>query len=375
MSFASYFKSHHDHSKNGFSKENMADIRSALLRRFTSLLEPKPPEVLLAMQRQAEQLTRQYFGRTMRFFAPIYLSNECVNACQYCGFSRSNPSPRITLTVEQVEAEAQFLIDQGFRSLLLVAGEHPKFVSRDYLVQCIQRARKLAPSISLEIGPLETKDYIPLVEAGAEGLVIYQETYDREIYARLHPIGPKRDFDWRLECPERAAAAGFKRVGIGALIGLAPWRDDMTALATHAEYLLKHCWKTFLTISLPRLRPAAGGFQPPHAMTDDEMVQLVCALRICFPQVGLVLSTREPDSLRNRLFCLGITLISAGSQTEPGGYTGAGQALDQRVIPSEGEHGMSTEQFATADNRTPDEVARFLRTLNLEPVWKDWERF
>ena len=223
---------------------------------------------------------------------------------------------------EEIRREARALRAQGFRNVLLVAGEHPKFVSRGYLASCVTVVRSEAPSVSLEVGPMETCDYEPLVAAGADGLVVYQETYDRALYAELHTAGPKRDFNWRLETPERAYAAGFRRLGIGALYGLADWRAEALSVAAHATYLLRRCWKAQLTISLPRLRPCAGEFQPRTGMSDRELVRLVCAFRLMFPDVGLVLSTREPAWLRDGLIPLGITLMSAGSHTEPGGYTG-----------------------------------------------------
>ena len=198
-------------------------LSSRVLRRFASLLEPKSVAELETMAAEAEKLTRQNFGRTMRLFAPLYLSNECVNICKYCGFSRDNPILRVTLTVDEVEAEARHLWAQGFRNVLLVAGEHPKFVSSDYLVQCVARLATFIPALSLEVGPMETADYEPAVRAGAEGLVVYQETYDRAAYAELHTAGPKKDFDWRLDCPERAYAAGFRRLGFGCFLVLCVW--------------------------------------------------------------------------------------------------------------------------------------------------------
>ena len=352
-----------------------------VLRRFAELLQPKSGAELEGMAAQAEQLTRQFFGRTMRLFAPLYVSNECVNICKYCGFSRDNPILRVTLGVEQVEAEARHLFAQGFRNVLLVAGEHPKFVAPDYLSRCVERMRSFIPAVSLEVAPMETADYEPIVQAGAEGLVVYQETYDRAAYAELHTAGPKRDFDWRLDCPERAYAAGFKRLGIGALFGLAPWQEEAVNLAAHVDHLLRHCWKSSLTVSLPRLRPAAGAFAPRHDFDDRDLVQTLLALRLCFPQVGIVLSTREKAVLRDRLVRLGVTMMSAGSHTEPGGYTGAGADalhLTQRgkalpVIASAGEHLAATEQFAISDGRSPAEVSARLRELGLEPVWKDWD--
>jgi 2-iminoacetate synthase len=229
---------------------------------------------------------------------------------------------------------------------------------------------------------METEDYRPIVEAGADGLVVYQESYDRKVYPKMHTAGPKRDFDWRLETPERAYAAGFRRLGIGALYGLADWRREAISLAAHAEYLMRHCWKAQLTISLPRLRPCAGEFQPLTRLSERELVQLVCALRLFLPDAGLVLSTREPAQFRDGLIPLGITMISAGSHTEPGGYTRAGneklhhtergRIVELAEGSSEWASG-ATGQFEIADGRSPSEVAERLRRLGYEPVWKDWD--
>ena len=285
--------------------DNIAMSRSAVVRDFASLLTPKTDAELDALADWARQLTLKHFGRTMRLFAPLYLSNECINSCRYCGFSRENPILRVTLSVDEVVKEARHLSAAGFRQLLLVAGEHPRFVSRDYLAECVRTLRDDFSSISIEVAPMETEEYIPIVEAGAEGLVVYQETYNRAIYDQLHGAGPKKDFGWRLACPERGYEAGFRRIGVGALFGLAPWREEAIALAAHLEYLLKRCWKSSLTVSVPRLRPAAGEFRPRFPIGDRDLVHLVCALRVAFPQVGIVLSTREPAALRDLLIQVG----------------------------------------------------------------------
>ncbi len=355
---------------------------------FANLISPPAAELLEHMGRRAHALTQQRFGKVIRMFAPLYLSNECVNNCQYCGFSRDNPILRVTLSLEEVKREAQALQEQGFRNLLLVAGEHPKFVSNSYLKDCIAALHADWPGISLEVGPMETADYRPLVAAGADGLVVYQETYDRKIYADMHTAGPKRNFDWRLETPERGYAAGFRRLGISPLYGLADWRFEAISVAAHADYLLRNCWKAQLTISLPRLRPCAGEFQPLTHMTDRDFAQLVCAFRLMFPDVGLVLSTREPAKLRDGLIPLGITMMSAGSHTEPGGYTGAGKEKIHhtergRIVelasgasewaPTKENATNATGQFQIADERSSQEVAELIRRLGYEPVWKDWD--
>lgn len=366
-----------------------AAVRNSLLKDklslndFACLISPAASEFLDQLSARSQKLTQQRFGKVVRLFAPLYLSNECVNNCAYCGFSRDNPIVRVTLSVEDVLREARALREQGFRNILLVAGEHPKFVSNNYLRDCVTALHEESPSVSLEVGPMETEDYRPLVAAGADGLVVYQETYDRNVYAEVHTAGPKKDFDWRLETPERAYAAGFRRLGISALYGLADWRYEAISVAAHAEYLLRHCWKAQVTISLPRLRPCAGEFQPLTQMSDRDLAQLICAFRLMFPDAGLVLSTRESAKLRNGLIPLGITLMSAGSHTEPGGYTGAGrdklhQTVRGRII-GEGSsewangNGHATGQFEVSDDRSPDEVAKMIQKLGYEPVWKDWD--
>jgi 2-iminoacetate synthase len=347
---------------------------------FARDLAPADDDRLEEMARRSRAMTRRHFGKAVRLFAPLYLSNECINSCSYCGFSRENAILRVTLEAEEVRAEARHLAAQGFRNILLVAGEHPKFVSNGYLEKVLRTIAPEIPSLSIEVAPMETPDYLPLVGAGAEGLVVYQETYHRPTYARMHVAGPKKDYDWRLACPERGHAAGFRRIGIGVLFGLWDWRDEAIALAAHLDHLLRTCWKSHLTVSFPRLRPAAGGFQPTHPINDRDFVQLLCAFRLHFPRTGIVLSTREPAILRDAVAPLGITMMSAGSHTEPGGYTGLGRdnlhlTVRGRAMACETPAGaLATEQFSTSDQRSPQEVAARLRNLDLDPVWKDWDQ-
>ena len=362
------------YAKNASATDVAAAVGEQSLESFAALISPAADLENLA--REAHAATIRQFGRVMRLYAPLYVSNECINVCKYCGFSRDNPILRVTLSLEQVAAEAKYLRDEGFRHILLVAGEHPHFVSNTFLRDCVAKLRPTWPSIALEVGPLEAEEYQPIVEAGAEGLVIYQETYNREVYSSMHASGPKTNFDWRLETPERAYAAGFRRLGIGALLGLADWRVEAICIAAHIQYLLKHCWQAQITMSVPRLRPAAGAFQPLSQVTDHDLVKFVCAMRLTFPEIGIALSTRETAKFRDGLLPLGITMISAGSHTEPGGYTGQGSddlhlTKGGRKIDSEGDH--ATVQFVIADNRTPAQVASKLNSMGYEPVWKDWD--
>ncbi len=355
-----------------------------LMRRFERLLADETGGPVENLARLSQQTTRRHFGRTMRLFAPLYVSNECVNNCSYCGFSRDAGILRSTLTVDQVAREAKHLHALGFRNLLLVAGEHPKFVSEGYLQDCLDILKPFIPTLAIEVGPMEDEQYAEIVHHGAEGLVVYQETYDRAVYQTLHTAGPKKNFDWRLDCPERAYAGGFRRIGIGALFGLADWKSEAMALCAHLEYLYKHCWKAQLTIAFPRMRPYAGNYEykpdPARFLPDRSFVRLIAIFRILFPQVGIVVSTREPAPLRDAIATLGVTHMSAGVRTEPGGYTGAGGddlhlTVKGRRVELEQKSGCekATEQFQINDTRSAAEVAAMLRSQHLDPVWKDWD--
>ena len=337
------------------------DLDSALSRpsldALPTLLSPEALPRLEELAQRAREVTLQRFGRAVRLFAPLYVSNACLSSCTYCGFSKELDVARRTLTVEQVATEARTLVDRGFRHLLLVSGEHRIEVSADYLVACVEALRPFVPSISIETQTWSDDTYARLVAAGLEGVVHYQETYDRERYAETHRAGWKRDFDRRLSSTERAAEAGVRRLGIGALLGLsADWRADVLAVARHAVWLQREYWRTEVTVSLPRIKPSASGFQPLVPLSDAEYVQALCALRLAAPEAGIVLSTREPASLRDGLVRIAVTSMSAGSSTEPGGYLTPGQAQ---------------EQFSISDERSPAEVAAMLEAAGYEPVWKD----
>jgi 2-iminoacetate synthase len=340
-----------------------ADVDRALraprrsLADLGALLSPAAATRLEDMAALAHRASVRRFGRVVRLFAPLYLSNECVSTCTYCGFSSGNDIARRTLSPAEVAAEARTLRDRGFRHLLLVAGEHARIVSKDYLVECVAALAPEIPSISLETQVWDTGTYRRLVDAGCEGLVVYQEVYDRDTYARVHLKGKKRNYDWRLAAPDRAAEAGMRALSLGVLLGLEEgWRAEVVALAAHAQALLRRWWRCEVAVSLPRLRPAAGDFRPARAVTDREYVQILCALRLALPDVGITLSTREAPAFRDAAFKLGVTQMSAGSHTEPGGYADPGGA---------------EPQFEVSDTRSPAEVASALRAAGYDPVWKD----
>jgi 2-iminoacetate synthase len=292
----------------------------------------------------------------------LYLSNYCVNRCLYCGFNRDTDAPRARLTVEEAKAEAEVLSGAGFRDVLLVSSEDRDFITVDYLARLAGGLRDSFSSIAVEVYQLTTGEYARLFAAGIEGVTIYQETYDRRLYERYHTAGPKADYDNRLDAPDRAGTAGMREIGIGVLLGLADWRIEALALAEHVHRLMKRYWKSHVSISFPRLRPAEGveGDRFEHLPGDAELVQMITALRLCFADAGLVLSTREPAPLRDRLIELGITKVSAASRTSPGAYTG--------------RCGDAVRQFEVDDTRSAAEVAEAIRQRGFDPVWKDWCR-
>jgi 2-iminoacetate synthase len=343
-----------------------ADVERALaaspfdrtLDDFAALVSPAAASMLPRLAEASRRLTIARFGRTMRMYAPLYLSNECLTSCVYCGFARELPIARKTLSEEETLEETRWLLRQGFRSILLLTGEHERLTGIEFLEGRIRALSAEVPSLSIEVQVWSEDEYRRLSSAGCDGVVIYQETYHPETYAHVHLAGRKRHYEWRLLGPERAARAGMRRVGIGALMGLHDdWRYEALSVAAHARFLMKRYWRTQVTVSVPRMRPSAAGWQPRTLLSDAELVQYVCALRLLLPDAGIVLSAREAPSLRDGLFQIGITHTSAGSHTEPGGYEHPDEA---------------TGQFEVADLRSPSEVASTLRDLGYEPVWEDW---
>ncbi len=335
-------------------------IGSYNFEKLLALISPAAEDYLEQMAQLAHRLTIQRFGRTIRLYAPLYLSNYCTNSCRYCGFNRKNKFQRTRLTIDQAVEEAEVIASEGFRDILLVSSEDRQFVSIDYLAELTGRLRGKFCSISIEVYQMRRAEYAKLFEVGIEGITLYQETYDHQAYRYYHPAGHKSDYDNRLDAPDRIAAAGMREVGLGVLLGLTDWRVETLALAEHAHYLIKRYWQSHISFSFPRLRPAyeVRGSQFEHLLSDKNLVQMITALRLCFADAGMTLSTRERARLRDHLIELGITKLSAGSKTNPGGYSG---------------HSGAIEQFEVDDNRTPAQVAAMIKHAGFEPVWKDWD--
>jgi 2-iminoacetate synthase len=330
------------------------------LEDFAALISPAAADRLEELAAASRRLTVARFGKTMRMYAPLYLSNECLTTCGYCGFAREIPIARKTLSPDETLEEARHLRHDGFRSILLLTGEHERLTGIEFLIDRIRLLSREVPQLSIEVQVWSEEEYRRLAEAGCEGVVIYQETYHPDTYARVHLAGRKRHARWRLLGPERAARAGMRRIGIGALLGLhEDWRYEAIAVAAHARFLMKRYWRSQVNVSVPRLRPSPAGFQPTRPVADEELVQLVCALRLALPDAGLVLSAREAPSFRDGVFRVGITHTSAGSHTEPGGYEHPDEA---------------TGQFEVADTRSPAHVAAKLRELGHDVIWEDWAR-
>lgn len=338
--------------------ETALKARRLRVNDLAALLSPQAEKYLGGMARRSAELTEQRFGRTIQIYAPLYLSSFCSNRCAYCGFAADNTIERRALTLEEAEREALILHKRGFSHILLVSGEAPVKMGMEYLEKIALRLRDKFAAISIEVQPLSTEEYSRLFKAGITGVAVYQETYDREIYGKVHLAGLKCDFDNRLATPERVAGAGMREVGIGALLGLSDWRAEGLALGLHLAWLRKSFWRTALTVSFPRLRPAEGAFKAMMPVSEKNLTQLLFALRLFDPDVGLLLSTREEARYRDGMIGLGPTRYSAGSCTIPGGY---------------GNSDATGEQFAVGDHRTIDEVCRAIQGKGFDPVRKDWD--
>ena len=328
------------------------------LEDFNALISPAAAPFLEEMAQRSHQLTLERFGRVQQLYAPMYLSNVCSNVCTYCGFSATNRIPRKILNDAEILEEYRAIKAMGFDHILLVTGEANRQVGLEYLKNAFRLAREYFSSISMEVQPLEQSAYEDLVPSGLSSVLVYQETYHRSAYADYHLSGMKRDFDYRLDTPDRLGRAGVKKIGLGALYGLDDWRTDTFFVALHLKYLERKYWKTRYSVSFPRIRPHEGDLHPKSIMTDRDLVQVICAYRLLSQELELSLSTREHQSFRDHAIRLGITTMSAGSKTNPGGY---------RVDPK------TLEQFEISDERTPAEVAAMLRSNGYETVWKDWD--
>lgn len=346
-----YAKTSHDVERAlGASKRNLED--------FKALISPAAAPYLEQMAQLSRQLTLKRFGKVMQMYVPLYLSNECNNICTYCGFSFDNKVRRKTLSPMEIMQEVAVIKEMGYDHVLLVTGEANQSVHTDYFKKVLELIGPHFSHISMEVQPMDQEDYEQLIPFGLNTVLVYQETYHREDYKKHHPKGKKSNFEYRLETPDRLGKAGIHKMGLGVLIGLEDWRTDCFFTAAHLGYLEKKYWKSKYSLSFPRLRPFSGGLEPKVEMTDRELVQLICAYRLLNEEVELSISTRESTIFRDHIVNLGITAISAGSKTNPGGYA---------VEPE------SLEQFEISDERTPAEIAEMLRKQGYEPVWKDWD--
>ena len=344
------------------------DVEAALDREersiqdFITLMSPAARPFLETMAREAQRLTRWHFGRTISMYAPIYLSNACAADCLYCGFAAKSGKKerRITLPPDAIRQECQALAAHGFSNVLLLTGEAPRVATIEYLAESVAIAREYFSSVSAEVYALTLEEYTTLVEAGLEGITLYMETFDQPTYARVHQAGRKQDYDHRLFALERAGNAGVRKLNLGVLLGLYDHRIDGVHLALNAKYLQKHCWRSSIAISFPRLRHVPERFKVISPVGDVELVQFMLAMRLYLPEAGFTLSTRESSTFRDHLIPLGITSMSAGSSTRPGGYATCGDE--------------TLEQFEIDDNRSVDTIVQAIIDAGYDPIWKDFDR-
>ena len=343
------------------------DVRRALSKAhcnvddFMAMLSPAAEPYLETMARLSRKYTQERFGNTISMFIPLYITNSCSNSCIYCGFHRENPMARTILTLSQIEDEYKAIKKLApFENILLVTGENPAKAGVPYIADAVELAKKYFSNIKIEVMPLSAEDYTLLTKHGLNGVICFQETYNRKNYNIYHPRGMKSRFEWRVNAFDRMGQAEVHSIGMGALIGLEKeWRTDMTMMAYHLRYLQKHYWRTKYSVNIPRMRPAQNeGFKPNCIMTDKQLAQATFAMRIFDHDVDISYSTREPAYIRDNMCTLGVTTMSAESHVNPGGYHTYPQAL---------------EQFSVNDERTAKVIDKRLRELGREPVWKDWD--
>ncbi|MFA6566957.1 MAG: 2-iminoacetate synthase ThiH [Victivallales bacterium] len=327
---------------------------------FMNLISPAALPFLPQMREKAAILKKMCFGKTVRLYMPLYVSSYCINNCLYCGFRTASHSERRRLSQHEVLKDAKVIKSHGIDSLLLVTGEDPEFISVEFLSRTVRELKKTFSYVSLEIYPMDVEGYRELFNAGAHGLTIYQETYNRKLYRELHLSGPKRDYDYRLDAPARAARAGFYNIGIGALLGLYDWRIEAVSIAAHAIWLKKHFWKSRIQFSFPRITPIEGDFKVPSPVSDAELEQMMLSFRMLFPEGDILISTREKREFRSRAVLSSANIMSAGSSVVPGGYS----SPEKKVLG----------QFNRRDTRTVRQVENDLKKLGLEAVFKDWDR-
>lgn len=328
---------------------------------FMALISPAAEPFLEQMAQLSRKYTLERFGRTVSMFIPLYLTNSCTNSCVYCGFHIANKMKRTILNEEEMVNEYKAIKKLGpFENLLMVTGENPAKAGVDYLARALDLAKPYFSNLKIEVMPLSAEDYEKLTHHGLNGVICFQETYHRENYKLYHPRGMKSNFEWRVNGFDRMGQAGVHSIGMGVLIGLEKeWRTDLTMMAYHLRYLQHHYWRTKYSVNFPRMCPAEnGGFQPNYVMSDRELAQLTFAMRIFDHDVDISYSTRERAEFRDHMVTLGVTTMSAGSKTEPGGYHTHPEAL---------------EQFEITDPRPVEKVISDLKLQGVEPVWKDWD--
>ncbi len=328
---------------------------------FMAMISPAAAPFLEQMAFLSRKYTMERFGKTVSMFIPLYITNSCTNSCVYCGFHIQNKMARTILTEEQIENEYKAIKKIApFENILLVTGENPAKADVNYIARALDIAKKYFSNLKIEVMPLSTDDYEMLTHHGMNGVICFQETYNEKNYKLYHPKGMKSKFDWRVNGFDRMGMAGVHSIGMGVLIGLEKeFRTDITMMAYHLRYLEKHYWKTKYSVNFPRMRPAENeGFQPNVIMTDKQLAQVTFAMRIFDHDVDISYSTREPANIRDNMARLGVTTMSAQSKTNPGGYYTYPQALDQ---------------FTVNDERKAQEIISSLKSLGLEPVWKDWD--
>jgi len=364
MSFAEIIESYRDYpvlelcaAADTSRVEQVLNKQRLSIEDLPVLLSDAALNYLEPIAAKAAALTRKHFGNAVVVFTPLYISNYCTNRCTYCSFAHNLAINRQQLDADAVKRECRTIAGSGIRHILVLTGEAPQIATFDYIRQSLRIIADHFSSVAIEMYPMSEDEYRELIALGSiDSLTIYQETYNQKLYADYHQSGPKMDYFYRLETPDRACTQNIRAVTIGALLGLDDFRREALHLALHARYLQKTYPGVEVGLSFPRICPLVDNFKPLFTVSDRQLVQIVTAFRLLFPTLGITMTTREHAHIRDGILPLGVTKVSAGVSTAVGGHSD---------MPS-------TTQFDIADHRSVDEMKRDLLALGFQPVMHDW---
>lgn len=340
---------------------------------FAALLSPAARQSLEELARAAQNETRARFGNSVYLFTPLYMANYCENHCVYCGFNQKSDIRRAKLGPADIERELKEIAATGLEEILLLTGESPQISDINYLKEACRIARRYFRVVGLEVYPVNVADYAALQNCGADFITVFQETYDPEVYRKMHPGGRKAVFPYRFYAQERAILGGMRGVGFAALLGLADFRRDAYATGLHAFLLQQKYPQAEIALSCPRMRPTQNsGLKAPVKVDEADLLQIVCAYRLFLPFANITISSRENAGFRDHIVQIAATKISAGVDVGIGGHTDSKREAKGDEQSGQDEQSRGGEQFEIDDGRSVSEIYNMLLREGMQPVMSEY---